>query len=123
MPQNYLIANKSRNGWICNPDPAADKDLCKRVFEILLTHHGAKWGSGENLLKEIECKQIFAFNSVGKRVKVFGDVTSPQNTVRIEFEDGHQEQRFVEQLELIERCCNCRELDKDINCKKCLFYQ
>lgn len=58
LPQNYLIAYKRHNEWICNPDLAADKELCNRVFNALLIYEN-KYGSGLNLLSEITPNKDF----------------------------------------------------------------
>ncbi len=38
MPQNYIIAHRNTpaKSWICEPDLAANKDLCVRVFTELM---------------------------------------------------------------------------------------
>ena len=52
MPQNYLIAYRSYNRWVCEPDLAADKELSKRVF-MALFDHDTKYGDGLNLLAKV----------------------------------------------------------------------
>jgi hypothetical protein len=100
MPQNYMIATRTVNGWVCDPDPAADFELVKRVFNEIFINHESKWGEGLNLLSKVTPNSHFTYmlNSVGVKVKVIGDYSHPKNTVQIEYEDGHREQRFVEQL-------------------------
>ena len=51
-PENYLIARKSGDRWISEPDLAADKGLCVRVY-LELFNHSSKYGTGENLIKEL----------------------------------------------------------------------
>jgi hypothetical protein len=53
MPQNYLVAHKSENRWICEPDLAADKELSMKVFKALFEYNN-KYGSGENLLSVVQ---------------------------------------------------------------------
>lgn len=53
MPQNYLIAHHSVNGWVCAPDLAADRALCNKVFNALFEYSN-KYGSGQNLIKAVE---------------------------------------------------------------------
>ncbi len=52
LPQNYLIAYKKDNSWICEPDLAADKELANRVFNALFEFE-AKYGSGLYLLSKV----------------------------------------------------------------------
>ncbi len=52
LPQNYLIAHKQNNRWICEPDLAADKKLANRVFNALFEFE-AKYGSGLYLLSKV----------------------------------------------------------------------
>jgi hypothetical protein len=40
MPQNYLIAERPYNRWIVDSDLAANKEICKAVFEVCLTFEG-----------------------------------------------------------------------------------
>ncbi len=53
MPQNYCIAHRSNMSWICDPDPAADYSLVKRVFDEIFKNHSSKWGTGLNLLSKV----------------------------------------------------------------------
>lgn len=55
MPQNYLIAYNREGRWVCDSDTAADVEICKVVFEVLLTHT-ARYSSGEELLDMIKRK-------------------------------------------------------------------
>ena len=52
LPQNYLIASQTVNGWVCNPDLAADKNLATRVF-LELFNYESKYGSGIELLSKV----------------------------------------------------------------------
>lgn len=53
-PGNYMIARlNGSDGWICDPDLAADHKLCMAVFEELLTYSN-KYGTGENLIQVVE---------------------------------------------------------------------
>jgi hypothetical protein len=52
MPQNYLIAHNESGRWICDPDLAADKKLCAKIF-LALFEFKNKYGTGENLLTSI----------------------------------------------------------------------
>jgi len=52
LPQNYLIASHSVNGWICNPDLAANKDLATRVF-LELFNFESKYSTGLELLSKV----------------------------------------------------------------------
>lgn len=58
MPQNYLIAHKNGNAWICEPDLAADINLATRVFKALF-EHGNKYGTGLNLLAQVTPNEQF----------------------------------------------------------------
>jgi hypothetical protein len=55
MPENYLLAEKTEsNGWICNPDMAADKELCNTIFNCVSFNYVIKWRwSGEQLAEGI----------------------------------------------------------------------
>jgi hypothetical protein len=53
MPQNYLIAYKRDNRWICDPDLAADKKLSLRVFKALFVYANKYQNDGLKLLAEI----------------------------------------------------------------------
>ena len=53
MPQNYLIAAKRGNCWICEPDLAADKNLCIRVFTELLNFESKYCQNGLELLAKL----------------------------------------------------------------------
>jgi hypothetical protein len=52
LPQNYLIAENSVNGWVCNPDLAANKELSTRVF-LELFNHDSKYSNGLTLLSKV----------------------------------------------------------------------
>lgn len=52
MPQNYLVAYRRHDGWICDPDLAADRTLCNKVFNALFDH-STKYGTPENLLSKV----------------------------------------------------------------------
>ncbi len=54
MPQNYLIAHKAGNDWICAPDLAADRNLCVEVFTALLEYDNKYAQTGEKLLENIQ---------------------------------------------------------------------
>ena len=58
MPQNYLVAHKNINEWVCIPDLAADRELCNRVFNALF-EHSVKYGSGLNLLSKVTPNKQF----------------------------------------------------------------
>lgn len=58
MPQNYLIAFKRENRWVCEPDLAADKELSTRVFNALWDYN-TKYGSGLNLLSKVTSNSEF----------------------------------------------------------------
>jgi len=49
MPENYLLAHKTENRWICEPDLACNKKTAIKVFKLLL-NHSVKYGSGDNLI-------------------------------------------------------------------------
>ena len=51
-PENYVIAYRVNGKWVSEPDLAADKDLCIRVY-LELFNHSSKYGTGENLIKEL----------------------------------------------------------------------
>jgi hypothetical protein len=58
MPQNYCIAYKRDNRWICEPDLAADKDLSMRVFTALFEYEN-KYGTGLELLSKVTPNKDF----------------------------------------------------------------
>ena len=58
MPQNYCIAYKRENRWICEPDLAADKDLSMRVFTALFEYEN-KYGTGLELLSKVTPNKDF----------------------------------------------------------------
>ena len=53
VPANYLIAYQRDGRWICDPDPAADKTLCTKLF-LSLFEYDNKYGTGKNLIKSIQ---------------------------------------------------------------------
>jgi len=53
MPENYLIAHKDGNAWKCEPDLAADKELCIKVFTELLNYESKWQTSGIELLAKL----------------------------------------------------------------------
>ena len=53
VPANYLIAYQRDGRWICDPDPAADKTLCTKLF-LSLFEYDNRYGTGENLIKYIQ---------------------------------------------------------------------
>lgn len=52
-PENYLVAHFDRNHWICEPDLAANKKLCVKVFVALLTYENKYQQDGNVLLQTI----------------------------------------------------------------------
>jgi len=52
MPENYLIAGKIQNRWVCDPDIAANKELATRVY-LALFDFNARYGDGLNLLSKV----------------------------------------------------------------------
>ena len=50
-PENYLIATKVHNKWICDPDPACNQKFAVKIFKALFTFDNA-YGTGENLLAQ-----------------------------------------------------------------------
>lgn len=54
LPENYLLAHKNqRNAWVCDPDLAANKDLCLEIFKITLTFDG-RYSAGEDFIETLE---------------------------------------------------------------------
>ena len=53
VPENYLIAYRRIDGWICDPDLAANKELCTIVF-LELFNLKSKYGTGDELLMKIK---------------------------------------------------------------------
>jgi hypothetical protein len=51
-PQNYLVAHREHNRWVCEPDLAADRELVNVVFNLLLEHE-FKYGTGKKLVEHI----------------------------------------------------------------------
>ena len=58
MPQNYCIAYKIENRWVCEPDLAADIKLATKVFNALFEYEN-KYGSGINLLSKVTPNSSF----------------------------------------------------------------
>ncbi len=56
MPQNYLVAHRTFGRWTCDPDTAADKELCTIVF-LELFNYESRYGSGEKLLETLKALQ------------------------------------------------------------------
>jgi len=56
MPENYLIAHKIENVWVCIPDLAANKKILVKTFKLLLEFDN-KYGTGENLVSKIKAKK------------------------------------------------------------------
>jgi DNA-binding ferritin-like protein (Dps family) len=52
LPENYLIAYKENNRWICEPYLAANKELSMRVFNALFDFN-TKYGDGITLLSKV----------------------------------------------------------------------
>ena len=56
MPENYLIAHLKESKfktWVCEPDLAADKKLCVKVFVALLTYENKYQQDGNVLVQTI----------------------------------------------------------------------
>ena len=53
LPQNYVIAHISDRKWICEPDLAADKELCTRVFLELMNFESKYCQDGLELLAKL----------------------------------------------------------------------
>ncbi len=57
MPENYLIAHVKKEtkfkSWVCEPDLAADRKLCMKVFAALLTHENKYQQDGNVLVETI----------------------------------------------------------------------
>lgn len=53
MPQNYLIASKKNNKWICEPDLAVNVDIAVMVFKSLLIYENKYEPDGIKLLKKL----------------------------------------------------------------------
>lgn len=51
IPENYLLAQRNSGPkWVCEPDLAADKEVCVRLFLVLMEHEN-KYGTGEKVLE------------------------------------------------------------------------
>ena len=61
MPQNYLVAHsadeKATSKWICEPDLAADMDMCVKVFKLLL-NYDFKYGTGISLIELFYAEEV-----------------------------------------------------------------
>ena len=53
LPENYLIAHFDTNRWICEPDLAANKELCNLVFNELLNFESKYERNGLKLLAKL----------------------------------------------------------------------
>ncbi len=56
MPENYLIAHLKESKfktWVCEPDLAADRKLCMKVFAALLTYENKYQQDGNVLVQTI----------------------------------------------------------------------
>ena len=51
-PQNYLIAHRTYNSWICDPDLASDKILASAVF-LALFDYDLKYGKPEIIIQSV----------------------------------------------------------------------
>lgn len=83
MPQNYCIAHQNiGQEWICNPDAAADPELCLIVFKAIRRTHEAKWGDGTSLMFEIaELKRLEALE---RNARISWNETMYEMSVRCE---------------------------------------
>lgn len=54
MPQNYLIAYRVDQRWVCDPDLAADKNLYMQVFKRVTSYHYYRYGTGAALIEGIK---------------------------------------------------------------------
>ena len=61
LPENYLIAHKDGNKWICEPDLAANKELCARVFLELMNFESKYETNGLALLAKLTPNSESAF--------------------------------------------------------------
>jgi hypothetical protein len=52
IPENYLLAGKVKNRWVCEPYLACNKKVAIKIFKLLF-NHSIKYGSGENLINNI----------------------------------------------------------------------
>ena len=68
LPENYLIASFDGNNWTCEPDLAANEELCTRVFLELFNYDSKYQKEGLKLLAKVtpnsefnkskECKKV-----------------------------------------------------------------
>lgn len=52
-PENYKIAHRENNRWICEPDMAANKELATKIFTALFDYN-IKYGTGTNLIENLK---------------------------------------------------------------------
>lgn len=52
VPQNYCVAYKKENRWICEPDLACDKELAIKVF-ICLLEFKFKYAEGNEIINHL----------------------------------------------------------------------
>ena len=56
MPENYLIAGKQFNKWVCEPDLAANMNLATAVFQTINHSHAYKYLATGNQIVEVATK-------------------------------------------------------------------
>jgi hypothetical protein len=56
MPENYLLAHRTFGRWVCDPDIAANKEICTTIF-LELFNYDSRYGSGEKLLETLKALQ------------------------------------------------------------------
>ena len=56
LPQNYCIAIHKEKRWLLDFDLACSHKLALQVFNELF-NYGSLYGTGENLIKQLELKQ------------------------------------------------------------------
>lgn len=52
LPENYMIADRIQGRWRCDPEPAADWKVVRKIFKLLFFSHKLRYGPGESLVNK-----------------------------------------------------------------------
>lgn len=57
MPENYLLAHRINNRWICDPDTAANQKICTEIFLELFNYDSRYCKNGEALVEILKARK------------------------------------------------------------------
>lgn len=58
-PQNYMLAVRKNNRWICDPDPSANVRLTTKLFLAIFTIYDIRYGEPEKVIDYVTNSHLF----------------------------------------------------------------